>query len=253
MRASWFLMSVVSLWLASPARANPCKQAKAEFGRAQALLKRGATIPAVRALRKAYGICPAPRLLFYVGQAFQGVKLYPEAARAYWRFLDESSFSDPRRPKALAALKALKMPRKPPPPKACPPCRTRLVAPPPRRTKRRRLPLHEVLDEARPHHPTLLAADPHGNVAVFSRLYLYYRPRGAARFTKRSMKPDRRKRYWGCIPARHMRGRSVQYYIDVVAVTGRRVAGSGTRRSPNIILLSTTAKRQPGALLRRCP
>jgi len=255
MRVGCFGLIVVSLVLTGPVRAGPCRKARTEFKRAQALLKRGATIPAILSLRKAYGICPAPRLLYYVGQAFGRVKLYPEAARAYWQFLDEANVSDPRRSLALTALKAMKMPARPPRPTACGPCRCRH---PPRarrvpRKKRRRLPLHVALDEARPGRPVLLAADPVGNVPVFSRLYLHYRPRGAARFYKRAMKADRRNRYWGCIPARHMRGKSVQYYIEVVAVTGRRVAGSGTRRSPNIIELSATAKRQPGALLRRCP
>jgi hypothetical protein len=80
----------------------------------------------------------------------------------------------------------------------------------------------------------------------WARLYLYFRTPGMSEFKKKLMKPGRRGIYSYLIHHNFLQGKSLQYYIEAVGRTGKRIAGSGTATSPNIVLLSEDAPMQPG-------
>jgi hypothetical protein len=105
--------------------------------------------------------------------------------------------------------------------------------------------IHEIIEEARPNLPLLVEAELPESID-WARLYLYFRTPGMAEFKKRLMKPGRRGIYSYLIHHNFMQGKSLQYYIEAVGRTGKRIAGSGTATSPNIVLLSEDAPMQPG-------
>lgn len=240
-------------------------RARRHFAKGFAYYQNGDYLKAVKELKTAYAIRPVPVVLFYIGKTFQAAGLNQESARAFWQFLDEATLNNPKRAEALAALKQMGKPARAPAsgigpsgpgPQVTPREGPRVTPPPPRRRRPQVKPgeiIHEPLEDARPSHPMMLEAELPEDFGDWARLYLYYRPKGFEKFFKKPMKVDRRGIYHGCVPARHLKGTSIQYYIEAVGRTGKRKAGSGTASIPNIISLSPSAPLQPGGRLQGCP
>ncbi len=250
------------------ARASAKDRARRHFAKGFAYYQNGDYLKAVKELKTAYALRPVPVVLFYIGKTFQSAGLVEEAARALWQFLDEATLNNPKREQAKAALKEMGKPMRAPAtgigpgpgpgpgPDVKPRERPRETPRPRRRPKPRVKPgqiIHEPMEDARPGHPLSLEAELPEDFGDWARLYLYYRPKGFEKFFKKPMKPDRRDVYHGCIPKRHLKGTSIQYYIEAVGRTGKRKAGSGTASLPNIIALSPEAPLQPGGRLKGCP
>lgn len=249
------------------ARADAREQAKQHFTRGFAYYQNGEYLKAIRELRLAYDLRPVPAVLFYIGKTFQAAGLDDEAARAFWKFLDEATLNDPQRAQAEAALKEMnKSARAPqtgigePPPPGTEPQRPAgedpRDPPEPPRPRRAVKPgeiIHDPVEDARPGHPMTLEAELPEDFGDWARLYLYYRPQGTDLFVKKTMQTDRRGIFHGCVPQRHMKGTAIQYYIEAVGRTGKRQAGSGNASLPNIIALSPEAPLQPGGRLQGCP
>lgn len=235
---------------------TPKEQAKEAFQKGFAHYQAGQYLQAVRELKKAYNIRPVPLVLFYVGKTYQSAQLTEEAITYFRKFLDEARLTDPRRKEAKEAIKSLggTLKAKPRPGYVTPTRPTTRPTPRPRprprpRRIRRAKPgeiIHEIIEEARPSLPLLVETELPDSIE-WARLYLYYRPPGQSEFEKKLMKPGRRGIYSYLIHHSNLKGRSLQYYIEAVGRTGKRIAGSGTATSPNIILLSATAPMQPGA------
>jgi hypothetical protein len=64
---------------------------------------------------------------------------------------------------------------------------------------------------------------------------VFYRITGSEDFMEVKMRQVRTGTWFGVIPARNVRGRSIYYYVEAMDETGDRLGGSGTATSPNII------------------
>ena len=250
---------------ASPAVAQTSAKdrARKHFAKGFAYYQNGEYLKAVKELRVAYVIRPVPVVMFYIGKTYQAAGLSDEAARAFWKFLDEATLNNSKRAEAVAALKQMGKPATEPkagigepvtPPTRVvePTTRPRVVRRPRRAVKPGQI-IHEPVEDARPKRPMTLEAELPEDFGDWARLYLYYRPKGHETFIKKPMKADQRSIYHGCVPARHMMGSSIQYYIEAMGRTGKRKAGSGNASSPNIIALSESAPLQAGGRLKGCP
>jgi len=236
---------------------TPKDQAKEAFQKGFAHYQAGQYLQAVRELKKAYNIRPVPLVLFYIGKTYQAAELTEEAITYFRKFLDEARLTDPKRKEAKDAINALGGTIKAKPEPGIQPTRpvtkpdrrpVEKPRPEPKRKVRRVKPgeiIHEIIEEARPNLPLLVEAELPDNIE-WARLYVYYRAPGQEEFEKKLMSPGRRGIYSYLIHHSHLKGRSLQYYIEAVGRTGKRIAGSGTATSPNIILLSSEAPMQPG-------
>jgi len=245
-----------SLGTSAPAFAQaktPKAQAREHFNKGFAYYQAGQYLRAVRELKAAYRIRPVPLVLYYIGKTYKAAQLNEEALTYFQRFLDEARLTDPHRPEVLQLIKAMGGNARPltapattpttPTPRATPP--TPRPRPRPKRHVKPGEIIHEVIDEARPHLPLLIEAELPDEIE-WARLYLYFRPPGMEQFVKELMKPGRRGVYSYLIHHSYLNSKSLQYYIEAVGRTGKRIAGSGTATSPNIVLLSTDAPLQPG-------
>ncbi len=233
---------------------TPRDQAKEAFQKGFAHYQAGQYLQAVRELRRAYNIRPVPLVLYYIGKTYQAAELVEEAIAAFQQFLDEARLTEPRRKEAQEAIEALGGTIKTKPSEPDHPVRTPDVRPEeepkpePKRIVRRVKPgeiIHEIIEEARPNLPLLIEAELPDDIE-WARLYVYYRAPGREEFEKKLMPPGRRGIYSYLIHHSVLKGTSLQYYIEAVGRTGKRIAGSGTATSPNIILLSPEAPMQPG-------
>ena len=225
---------------------TPKEQAAAHFRKGQAHYRAKRYLEAVRQLKMAYNIRSAPDVLLFIGRTWQTAGMKEEAIIWYRRYLDESRLTYVKKrdeaKKAILALGGkLKVCNCP----VCGPVRkTTIARKGPRKPPRRRF-IHEVVEEARPNRPVLVDAELSKGFG-FARIYVYYRTTGMSHFIKRKMKRGRRGVYQHLIHRTCLRGKSMQYYIEVIGQTGRRVAGSGKATSPNIVLISRRASMQSG-------
>ncbi len=237
---------------------SPRELAKEHFNKGYAFYQAGQYLKAVRELKLAYSIRPVPLVLYYVGRTYKEAGLTEEALIYFQRFLDEARLTDPRRkeveglikelggkvrlPGGMATTPSATTPARPTP-------RPAVTAPRPRPRPRKRVKpgeiIHEVIEEARPNLPLLVEAELPDTIQ-WARMFVYFRPPGMEQFVKKLMKPGRRGIYSYLIHHGFLRGKSLQYYIEAVGRNGKRIAGSGTATSPNIILLSRDAPMQPG-------
>ncbi len=236
---------------------SPKELAKEHFNKGYAYYQAGQYLKAVKELKKAYEIRPVPLVLYYIGKTYKEAGLSEEALIYFQRFLDEARLTDPHRKEVEGYIRELGG-GKPAPgptvattpgparPAARPVARPQPVARP--RPRRRVKPgeiIHEPIEEARPNLPLLIEAELPENIE-WARVYVYFRTPGMEDFVKRLMKPDRRGVYSYLIHHSYLRGKSLQYYVEAVGRDGKRIAGSGTASSPNIVLLSPDAPMQPG-------
>ncbi|MCD6497236.1 MAG: tetratricopeptide repeat protein [Deltaproteobacteria bacterium] len=232
---------------------TPKEQARVHFNKGFAYYQAGQYLQAVRELKAAYRIRPVPLVLYYIGKTYKAAQINEEALTYFQRFLDEARLTDPHRQEVQQIIKSMGGNTKPltataptttiPTPRAAPP-----AARPRPRPKRHVKPgeiIHEVIEEARPHLPLLIEAELPDEIE-WARLYLYFRTPGMEQFVKQLMKPGRRGVYSYLIHRSYSNSKSLQYYIEAVGRTGKRIAGSGTATSPNIVLLSNDAPLQPG-------
>ena len=241
---------------------SPKELAKEHFNRGYAYYQAGQYLKAVRELKKAYEYRPVPLVLYYIGKTYKEAGLKEEALLYFQRFLDEARLTDPRRKEVEQLMRELggaaAVPKAPPTgvtpaptprPTAGQPRQPAAARPVPRpRPKPRVRPgeiIHEPIEEARPNLPLLIEAELPENIE-WARVYVYFRTPGMEEYVKRLMKPNRRGVYSYLIHHSYLRGKSLQYYIEAVGRDGKRIAGSGTASSPNIVLLSPDAPMQPG-------
>ncbi len=240
---------------------SPRELAKEHFNKGYAFYQAGQYLKAVKELKLAYSIRPVPLVLYYIGRTYKEAGLTEEALIYFQRFLDEARLTDPKRQEVEGLIKELggkvRMPGAvTPPPGTTQPTATRPTPTPrtvaprprPRRPRPRVKPgeiIHEVIEEARPNLPLLVEAELPDTIQ-WARMFVYFRAPGMEQFVKKLMKPGRRGIYSYLIHHSFLRGKSLQYYIEAVGRNGKRIAGSGTATSPNIVLLSHDAPMQPG-------
>lgn len=239
---------IVCLALSSTASGRPKtpkEQAAAHFRKGQAHFQAKRFLEAVRELKMAYNIRSAPDVLLFIGRTWQTAGMKEEAVIWFRRYLDESRLTYVvKRKQARQAILALGGKLKV--------CNCPVAVAKPRSAVTRKKPpkpkrrfTHEVVEEARPNRPLLVDAELSKGFG-FARIYVYYRTAGMGHFIKRKMKRGRRGIYQHLIHRTCLRGKSMQYFIEVIGRTGRRVAGSGKATSPNIVLLTRRAGMQSG-------
>ncbi len=80
---------------------------------------------------------------------------------------------------------------------------------------------------------------------------VFYRISGSEDFKELKMRQVRTGTWFGAVPAKDVRGRSIYYYIEAMDETGDRLGGSGTATSPNIISIQRGRISGPGTGTRR--
>jgi hypothetical protein len=100
---------------------------------------------------------------------------------------------------------------------------------------------HTPVDEGVVGKPVRVSARVGGELEA-EQVILFFRTSGQSTFIPVVMQPTGRGRYVGVIPAEHVKGRSIYYYIEAQDAAGQRLKGHGFATSPNIIALKP-AKR----------
>ena len=259
----FFLSMMIVSWMATSVAAGQepvdrKAQAGEHFQKGTALYGAGQYLQAIKEFKEAYRLVPKPIILLYIADIYKEAGLSDEAISYYRKFLDEARMNDPGRPKAEAALKelgasAVAPPKDPTPPTTDPgdkptpkdpPPVDKPVKPPRKAFKPGEL-IHTALEEAQPNHPAKLEVELPDDIKR-AWVYLYYRPQGADDYIKVKFKVDKDDVYYYILPCSVMKGNILQYYIEAVGVSGRRVAGSATSASPFIVDINTANPLQPG-------
>ncbi|PKN47330.1 MAG: hypothetical protein CVU59_03235 [Deltaproteobacteria bacterium HGW-Deltaproteobacteria-17] len=253
-------MMIVSWMTASVAAGQEPVDRKAQAGehfqKGTALYGAGQYLQAIKEFKEAYRLVPKPIILLYIADIYKEAGLTDEAVSYYRRFLDEARLNDPGRPKAEAALKelgasAVAPPKDPTPPTTDPVDKPQPKDPvvdkprPPRKAFKPGELIHTPLEEAQPNHPAKLEVELPDDIKR-AWVYLYYRPQGQDDYIKVKFKVDKDDVYYYILPCTVLKGNILQYYIEAVGVSGRRVAGSATSASPFIVDINAANPLQPG-------
>ncbi|MBU1245104.1 tetratricopeptide repeat protein [Myxococcota bacterium] len=259
-RQFFLSMMIVSWMTASMAAGQEPVDRKAQAGehfqKGTALYGAGQYLQAIKEFKEAYRLVPKPIILLYIADIYKEAGLTDEAVSYYRRFLDEARMNDPGRPKAEAALKDLGSTAVAPPKDPTPPPTDPVDKPQPKdpvvdkpRTPRKAFKpgelIHTPLEEAQPNHPAKLEVELPDDIKR-AWVYLYYRPQGQDDYIKVKFKVDKDDVYYFILPCTVLKGNILQYYIEAVGVSGRRVAGSATSASPFIVDINAANPLQPG-------
>jgi len=257
----FFLSMMIVSWMATSVAAGQeptdrKAQAGEHFQKGTALYGAGQYLQAIKEFKAAYQLVPKPIILLYIADIYKEAGLSDEAVSYYRRFLDEARMNDPGRPKAEAALKELgasaTAPKDPTPtdpvvkdPTPRDPTPVDKPVRPPRKAFKPGELIHTPLEEAQPNHPAKLEVELPDDIKR-AWVYLYYRPQGADDYVKVKFKVDKDDVYYYILPCSVMKGNILQYYIEAVGVSGRRVAGSAASASPFIVDINASNPLQPG-------
>ena len=260
-RQFFLSMMIVSWMTASVAAGQEPVDRKAQAGehfqKGTALYGAGQYLQAIKEFKEAYRLVPKPIILLYIADIYKEAGLSEEAVSYYRRFLEEARLNDPGRPKAEAALKdlgasAVAPPKDPVTPPTDPADKPQPKDPtpqdkprPPRKAFKPGELIHTPLEEAQPNHPAKLEVELPDDIKR-AWVYLYYRPQGQDEYSKVKFKVDKDDVYYFILPCNIMKGNILQYYIEAVGVSGRRVAGSATSASPFIVDINAANPLQPG-------
>ncbi|MBU1218726.1 tetratricopeptide repeat protein [Myxococcota bacterium] len=257
------LFMVISLVCAVPsiAQAQTKKDiAKASFEKGQMLYQQGKYLQAIKAMKEAYQAIPKPVILFYIAEIYKDAELKEEAVTYYRKYLEEARINDPTglRKKAEDALKKLGASAKADPTVVVPvvkdpdkkPDKTPDKTPDKKPVKRTRKYkkgelIHTPLEEAQPNHPAKLEVELPEDIKR-AWLYIYYRKPGQDKYQKVKMKVDSNDIYFFILPCSALSGSILQYYIEAIGVSGKKIAGSGTESSPFIVDINKKNPLQPG-------
>ncbi len=243
---------------AAEAQMSKQDQARARFTKGMALYQAGKYLQAIREMKAAYKVIPKPIVLFYIAEVYKDADLKDEAISYYRRYLNEArtnAKTKPTRDKAEATivklggtLAAPKDPTVPIPTPGVTPKTPPTTVKKPRKHRRKYKKgelIHTPLEEAKPNHPAKLEVELPENIKR-AWIYVYYRKVGQSKYQKAKMKVDKNDIYYFIIPCKGVQGPLLQYYIEAVGVSGRRVAGSGTDSSPFIVDVNRSNPLQPG-------
>ncbi len=254
---------MITSWMTSTtasAQEPADRKAKAteHFQKGSALYGAGQYLQAIKEFKEAYRLIPKPIILLYIADIYKEAGLTDESITYYRKFLEEARMDDPGRPKAEAALKELgaspTVPEVAPTPVETPVQPVETPAQPaekPTRPRKAFKPgelIHTPLEEAQPNHPAKLEVELPDDIKR-AWVYLYYRTQGQDEYVKVKFKVDKDDVYYYVLPCSVMKGNILQYYIEAVGVSGRKVAGSATAASPYIVDINPSNPLQPGGQL----
>lgn len=234
-------------------------QAKVRFTKGIALYQAGKYLQAIKEMKAAYLLIPKPIVLFYIAEVYKDADLKDEAISYYKRYLNEERINDKtgNRKKAEDAIKklggSLTATKDPGVPVVSPgkdpvkPVTPGPVTKPkrPRRKYKKGELIHTPLEEAQPKRPAKLEVELPEDIKR-AWLYVYYRAVGQETYAKAKMKVDKNDIYYFILPCKAMKGPLLQYYIEAVGVSGRKIAGSATASSPFIVDINKKNPLQPG-------
>jgi tetratricopeptide (TPR) repeat protein len=249
---------IISAPLAASAQMSRKEQARNHFTKGNALHQGGKYLQAIKEMKAAYKIIPKPIILFYIGEVYKDAELIDEAISYYKRYLDEARVNDKSglRKKATDTIKKLGgklVGNAPvvPDPVTKPTVTTPVVKTPEikkpkvRKQYKKGELIHTPLEEARPNRPAKLEVELPEDIKR-AWIYAYFRKPGDDNYTKAKMKVDKNDVYYFIIPCDGMKGAILQYYIEAVGVSGRKIAGSATSSSPFIVDINKSNPLQPG-------
>lgn len=250
MITSWMTATTVS------AQAPDRKaQATEHFQKGSALYSAGQYLQAIKEFKEAYRLIPKPIILLYIADIYREAGLNDESITYYRKFLEEARMDDPGRPKAETALKEMGVSATAPvevtpTPNETPvqPVEKPQPAEKPAKPRKAFKPgelIHTPLEEAQPNHPAKLEVELPDDIKR-AWVYLYYRTQGQDEYVKVKFKVDKDDVYYYILPCSVMKGNILQYYIEAVGVSGRKVAGSATAASPYIVDINASNPLQPG-------
>ncbi|MBN2722667.1 MAG: tetratricopeptide repeat protein, partial [Deltaproteobacteria bacterium] len=233
--------------------------ARANFERGQMLYQAGKYLQAIKAMKEAYSAIPKPIILFYIAEIYKDADLKEEAVTYYRKYLNESRINDTTgiRKRAEDALKKLGASTKAADPGVVTVVRTPVkdpqknpVDPVKKPVKNRRKfkkgeLIHTPLEEAQPNRPARLDVELPEDIKR-AWLYVYYRKPGQEKYTRVKMKVDKNDIYFHILPCSAFSGSILQYYIEAIGVTGKKIAGSGKASDPLLVEISTKNPLQPG-------
>lgn len=95
--------------------------------------------------------------------------------------------------------------------------------------------VHELIDEAKRGYPVPVKASAGADIRG-DHFYLFYRPAGRVKFSRKVMKKQRGT-FRATIPASVTSGRYFHYYVEARDKRGRLAASVGSARSPNVVIV----------------